>query len=233
MCDQYNNDTCLPNPAYVCSDAGYPAFVVNASTPDHVRAGINFGERLCLAGGALGLVLANSVEARKHNVRLIVKGTGHDYQGRSAAPNSLSIWTHHMQGMQFHHGSFKPNGCSLAIPGNAVTVAAGSQMIDIYRFTDGFNQTVVGGGARTVGVGGYVTGGGHSILAPRFGLAADQVLEMEMVTPGGNIITINECKHTDLFWAMRGVRRRRDSERRTLTFSRAAAQHSASSHRSR
>ncbi|EHL03816.1 hypothetical protein M7I_0006 [Glarea lozoyensis 74030] len=35
--------------------------------------------------------------ARKHDIRLIVKGTGHDYLGRSSGSNSLSIWTRHMR----------------------------------------------------------------------------------------------------------------------------------------
>ena len=56
----------------------------------------------------------------------------------------------------------------------------------------------------TVGLGGYITGGGHSLLAPHYGLAIDQVLELEMVTPKGEIITANECQNQDLFWAMRG-----------------------------
>ena len=36
-------------------------------------------------------------------------------------------------------------------------------------------------------------------------MAADHVLEMEIVSPGGNILTLNECQNQDLFWAMRGV----------------------------
>jgi hypothetical protein len=36
-------------------------------------------------------------------------------------------------------------------------------------------------------------------------MGADQVLEMEIVTPRGEILTINECQNQDLFWAMRGV----------------------------
>lgn len=67
------------------------------------------------------------------------------------------------------------------------------------------NLTIVGGGAGTVGVGGFLTGGGHSALSSTFGLAADQVLEIELVTPAGEILTVNECQHTDLFWASRGV----------------------------
>ncbi|RKP04460.1 hypothetical protein THASP1DRAFT_21097, partial [Thamnocephalis sphaerospora] len=56
----------------------------------------------------------------------------------------------------------------------------------------------------TVSTGGYITGGGHSILSAKFGLAADQVVEMEVVTPKGELLILNECQNTDLFWAMRG-----------------------------
>lgn len=43
MWDQYTNDTCLPDPRAPCSPQGYPAYVVNASTPEHVKAGVDFG----------------------------------------------------------------------------------------------------------------------------------------------------------------------------------------------
>ena len=79
-------------------------------------------------------------------------------------------------------------------------------MRDLYEHLAPLNQTVVGGGAYSVGVGGYLTGGGHSILSARYGLAADQVLEIELVTPQGRILVANECQNKDLFWAMRGVR---------------------------
>ncbi|CAM1510668.1 Fc.00g010030.m01.CDS01 [Cosmosporella sp. VM-42] len=184
MWDQFSNDTCLPNPEYPCSTNAYPAYVVNATTPDHVKAGVDF--------------------AREHDVRLVVKGTGHDYLGRSIAPGALSIWTHHMNEIVLHENEFKLEGSDTKVPGCAITVGCGTQMWDIYSATDKINQTVVGGGGKSVGIGGYITGGGHSVLSPRFGMAADQVLQMEMVTPGGKIITINEDQHSDLFWAMRG-----------------------------
>lgn len=142
--------------------------------------------------------------AREHNIRLIVKGTGHDYIGRSGAPNALSIWTHNLKGLQMHESFTSDNGRGTNY-GPAITVAAGTLMQEIYEFADGFNRTVVGGSGGTVGVGGYLTGGGHSILSARHGLAADQVLEMEVVTSMGEILTVNERQHTDLFWALRGV----------------------------
>jgi FAD/FMN-containing dehydrogenase len=124
---------------------------------------------------------------------------------RSSGPNSLSIWTRHIQGLSFHDG-FKPKGCKTSIDTSAVTVSAGVPMLEVDEQAHLRNLTIVGGGAGTVGIGGYLTGGGHSALSSTYGLAADQVLEMEIVTPGGDILTINECQHTDLFWAMRGVR---------------------------
>lgn len=78
-------------------------------------------------------------------------------------------------------------------------------MIELDSLAQQQKLTIVGGGAGTVGVGGYLTGGGHSWLSMTYGMAADQVLEIEMVTPGGDILVVNECQNEDLFWAMRGV----------------------------
>jgi FAD/FMN-containing dehydrogenase len=93
----------------------------------------------------------------------------------------------------------------VTIKSTAVTVGAGMQMWDLYNALDALGQTVVGGGGKTVSVGGYTTGAGHSLLSARYGLGADQVLELEVVTPNGDIVTANECQNTDLFWALRGV----------------------------
>lgn len=41
---QYNNDSCLPEPDYPCSGQGYPVFVINATTAEHVKLGVDFGE---------------------------------------------------------------------------------------------------------------------------------------------------------------------------------------------
>jgi hypothetical protein len=183
MWNQWNNDTCLPLPNNPCSGAGYPIYVINASTPAHVQAGVKF--------------------AGRHGIRLVIRSTGHDYVGRSSAGNALSIWTHHLQGLKTHD-SFRLQGCGIKIDSPAVTVGAGTQMMTLYTHLATQNRTIVGGGGQSVSVGGYLTGGGHSLLSARYGLAADQVLEIEMVTPTGNLIVANECQNKDLFYAMRG-----------------------------
>ncbi|KAI1346667.1 hypothetical protein F5Y01DRAFT_16902 [Xylaria sp. FL0043] len=183
MWQQYNNDTCLVGPNTPCSGAGYPAYVVNATTAKDVKLSLDF--------------------ARKHKIRVVVKSSGHDYQGRSQAPGALSIWVHHMQSIETHD-TFKPTGCDFTIDTPAVAVGGGTPMGTIYDELDKINQTIVGGGSKSVSVGGYLTAGGHSILAPRYGMGADNVLEVEVVTPMGEIVTANECQNEDLFWAMRG-----------------------------
>lgn len=152
----------------------------------------------------VALTLTSLGIARKNNIRLVVKSSGHDYIGRSNAPNSLSIWTHHLRDVKTHD-SFHPSRCKATIEGTAVTVGAGMQMWDLYNKLDTLGQTLVGGGGKTVSVGGYATGAGHSLLSARYGLAADNVLEMEVVTPKGELVIANECQNKDLFWAMRGV----------------------------
>lgn len=180
MWDQFSDWSCLPNGNTTCNATGYPALVVNATSAVDVKAAIDF--------------------AKEHGIRLNVKGTGHDYLGRSNAPGTLSIWLHHLNHIQYHDTFESTDGKT-----KAVTVGGGTQMWDIYKATDLHKQTIVGGTGKTVGIGGYITGGGHSILSPRYGLAADNVLEMEVVTPAGDIVVANTNKHADLFWAMRGV----------------------------
>src|SRR5579864_2463420 len=64
--------------------------------------------------------------ARENDLRLVVKGGGHSYQGTSNAPDSLLIWTRHMHDITMHD-RFVPQGCDHAMqPVPAVTVGAGA-----------------------------------------------------------------------------------------------------------
>lgn len=126
-------------------------------------------------------------------------------KNRSATPYSLSIWTRYMVGGYEYHDQFKPKGCGITINTTTVTAGAGSYVSDIYSNLDQHNLTAVDGLGPEVTLGGYTTGGGHSPISNVFGLGSDQVYEVEMVTPTGEIIIANECQNTDLFWAVRGV----------------------------
>ncbi|KAK8068369.1 FAD-linked oxidoreductase sor8 [Apiospora saccharicola] len=89
--------------------------------------------------------------------------------------------------------------------GPAVKLGAGVESLEAYKFADSYGLVVVGGNCPTVAMGGgYIQGGGHGPLASRHGLAADQVLEMEVVSPSGETLAASATDNAELFWALRG-----------------------------
>lgn len=78
-------------------------------------------------------------------------------------------------------------------------------MGDIYLELESHNMTFVGAADPNVGMGGYLTGGGHSPLGSKYGMAVDNVLEIGVVAPNGSVVVANACQNHDLFWAMKGV----------------------------
>jgi len=143
--------------------------------------------------------------ARQHNLRLVVKGTGHSYLGTSNAPDSLLIWTRGMNTVRLHDG-FVGQGCQgRSAPLPAVTAEAGAMWIDLYHaVTTEAGRYVQGGGCTTVGVAGLVQSGGFGSFSKRFGTAAAGLLEAEVVTADGKIRIANACTNRDLFWALKG-----------------------------
>jgi FAD/FMN-containing dehydrogenase len=141
--------------------------------------------------------------AREHNLRLVVRGGGHSYQGTSNAPDSLLIWTRHMHDIQIHD-DFVPQGCSTP-PQRAVTVGAGTIWLQAYdAVTTKAGAYVQGGGCTTVGVAGLIQSGGFGSFSKKFGSAASSLLEAEVVTADGKIRIANACNNADLFWALKG-----------------------------
>jgi FAD/FMN-containing dehydrogenase len=143
--------------------------------------------------------------ARDNNLRLVVKGGGHSYQGTSNAPNSLLIWTRHMNDIEMHSG-FVPQGCEHTMhPQAAVTVGAGTIGMQAYQAvtTEG-GKYVQGGGCTTVCLGGLIQSGGFGSYSKHYGTAAGSLLEAEVVTADGQIRIANACTNPDLFWALKG-----------------------------
>ncbi len=143
--------------------------------------------------------------ARENDLRLVVKGGGHSYQGTSNAPDSLLIWTRHMHDIQMHD-AFVPQGCEHTVqPQPAVTVGAGTFGMQAYTAvtTEG-GKYVQGGGCTTVGLAGLLQGGGFGSFSKHYGTAAASLLEAEVVTADGQIRIANACTNPDLFWALKG-----------------------------
>ncbi|KAI1453268.1 FAD-binding domain-containing protein [Annulohypoxylon moriforme] len=180
----FQGSTCMP-PALApaqssCTVGGYPEYAVSVRNVAQIQLAINY--------------------ARNLNLRVVIKNTGHDFSAKSVGMGALSIWTHNLKQIQFF-GNYRQG----SYRGPAFKLGSGVQAFEVYEAARKNNVTVVGGEGRTVGVmGGYILGGGHSPLSSLYGLAADQVLSMEVVTADGRFVTANEMSHPSLFWALRG-----------------------------
>jgi FAD/FMN-containing dehydrogenase len=141
--------------------------------------------------------------ARDRGIGVVIKGTGHDYLGRSSAPGSLLIWTHRMREVTVHD-AFRPAGMDgPGVP--AISVGAGTRWLEAYQAAAAHGRYVQGGGCVSVGAaGGFPQGGGFGSFSRRYGTAAGNMLEAEMVLASGEIVVANEAQHADLFWALRG-----------------------------
>ena len=113
--------------------------------------------------------------ARDNNLRLVVKGGGHSYQGTSNAPDSLLIWTRPMHDVTIQQ-DFVPGGCKSA-PQRAVTVGSGTIWMQAYdAVTTQAGAYVQGGGCTTVGVAGLIQSGGFGSFSKHYGMAAAGLL---------------------------------------------------------
>ncbi|CAG8290270.1 unnamed protein product [Penicillium olsonii] len=178
----FEGRSCLPttNSSSSCSLGGYSVYSVNVSNVAQIQLAVNF--------------------ARNSNIRLVTKNTGHDFNGKSSGAGALGIWTHNLKNVEYFE-----NYSAADYQGPAVKLGAGVQAAEVYAHAKKLGYTAVGGEGKTVGVaGGYVLGGGHSPMSSLFGLAADQVLALEVVLSNGHFVTVTKTSHPDLFWALRG-----------------------------
>ena len=153
-----------------------------------------------------GDVQAAFAFARRTGVTLSIKASGHDYLGRSSIKDSLALWTRNLK-QKTYHPSFQPSGATGGSSSGvqAITLGAGVNLDEAYLFADQNNITLIGGSSPTVTIaGGWSLFGGHSALSPLYGLGADRVLEITIVTPDGVLRTANAYRNQDLFWALRG-----------------------------
>ncbi|KAL4890020.1 FAD-binding domain-containing protein [Aspergillus ambiguus] len=178
------NDNSSPPFLGSCMQGSVPSKYVEVTSVDDVQKSLRF--------------------ATEHNLRVVIKNTGHDYKGRSSAPDSFALWMHNYQPPIKLETNFTADGCT-APAGNVVTFGAGQEFQGIYDFAHAHNVRVVGGTSSSVGAaGGWITGGGHSMLSNEFGLGVDNVQQLRAVLPNGTYITANRCQNQDIFYALRG-----------------------------
>jgi FAD/FMN-containing dehydrogenase len=165
-----------------CSLGNIPPFAVRARGAADVSAALRF--------------------AVAHSLRVVVKSSGHEYQGRSAGADALLVWLHALDAVTTL-ASFAP--CAGDAPVPALAAGPGAPWGKVYDAADAARVNVVGGSEISVSAcGGYTLGGGHSWMGPAHGMAVDNLLSVESVLANGSVVTASACENADLFWALRG-----------------------------
>ncbi|KAG8924998.1 hypothetical protein FRC00_004460, partial [Tulasnella sp. 408] len=122
----------------------------------------------------------------------------------SPLPNSLTVLTESMDKVDYVR-SFQPRQCSTIPSSPAISFSPGALVTRIYSLAEQKGVTVVGPSIRTAAdSGASFLKDTTSVLAPTFGSAIDNILEIEVVTPDGEIRIVNPCLEPDLWFALRG-----------------------------
>lgn len=131
--------------------------------------------------------------ANKTSTPVAVKSGGHCFAGYSTIDSKgFVISLRNMNQVQLN--------------GNMVAAQAGACWGDVYSALDDTSFVAVGGCVPVVGIGGYILGGGYSMLSRAYGgLACDKAVSFSMVTADGNkVVKASAEENQDLFWALKG-----------------------------
>ena len=130
--------------------------------------------------------------ARKDNLRVAVRGGGHNGGGLGVCDDGLVIDLSRINGVQVDSKN------------RTVSVGGGCTWGAVDKATHEFGLAVPTGIISTTGVGGLALGGGLGYLTRKYGLTIDNLLAADLVLADGSVVTASPDEHADLFWAIRG-----------------------------
>lgn len=158
-----------------------PDFVVQPETVEHVQHVIK--------------------QARADKIHITIKNGGHSYSGSSTAHRGILLDLSRMKRVE------------LDMEAGIATLQGGAQWGNVYKQLvinrhDGY--VVNGGRCPTVGVSGFILGGGLSPFTRSFGMGCDTLKQATIVTADGEVVTVKEIDEKDtnerkLFWALCGA----------------------------
>lgn len=125
-------------------------------------------------------------------LEVAVRGGGHSPAGRALADGALVVDLSLMRGVDVDPDA------------QLARVQGGALWRDVNRETGLHGLATTGGAISTTGVGGYTLGGGLGWLMGLHGLAADNLVEAEVVLADGSVVRASQDSEPDLFWAIRG-----------------------------
>jgi FAD/FMN-containing dehydrogenase len=132
--------------------------------------------------------------ARETGLRVAMQGTGHNAGplGGAALEQTMLVRTSEMR--ELH----------IDAEARVARVGAGVLWAEVTRPASELGLAPLAGSSPDVGVVGYTLGGGLSWLGRRYGLAAERILAVEIVTADGRLVRADRTTEADLFWAIQG-----------------------------
>jgi hypothetical protein len=130
--------------------------------------------------------------ARSHRLPLAVRCGGHSYAGYSSCEGGLVL---DMSGFG-----------NIVVANDKRTARVGGGVLSgaLEKSAAQVGTAAVLGQCPSVGVGGFLLGGGISPIMSKFGLGCDNVLAATMVLADGHEVRASAHENPDLYWAIRG-----------------------------
>jgi hypothetical protein len=148
------------------------------------------------AGEPDAIVRAGSVEdvrsavrwAADQHVPIVVRGGGHSAWG--SVPGGLTLDLAALSDVE--------------VDGTLVRVGGGATWGHVAGVLSDHDLGISSGDTASVGVGGLTLGGGIGWMVRAWGLAADQLVGVQLVTASGAVVDVTDAAHPELMWALRG-----------------------------
>ncbi|HST39901.1 MAG TPA: FAD-dependent oxidoreductase, partial [Conexibacter sp.] len=139
-------------------------------------------------------VIAVVRHAAAHGTPVAVKGSGHNYAATFLREGGIMLDVSRL------------DGARLLDDGVTAQVGPGIRSAALARFLNARGRAFPGGHNATVGIGGFLLGGGMGFNGAAWGeFACFEVEAVDVVTAAGERLTISADEHADLFWAARGA----------------------------
>ena len=130
--------------------------------------------------------------ARDEGFRLTTQSTGHFADTLDSLDDTILVKTSRLRGLEIDPEA------------RTARAEAGVLWEDVSMAASEHGLAGLAGSAPDIGVVGYTLGGGLGWLARRYGLAANSVVAVELVTADGRRVRADRDHEQDLFWAVRG-----------------------------
>ncbi|SIS04538.1 FAD-binding oxidoreductase [Natronorubrum thiooxidans] len=130
--------------------------------------------------------------ACENDLRVAVRGGGHNVAGTAVCDDGLVIDLSEMRGVWVD-----PEERTAWIQG-------GATWADVDHETQAFGLATPGGVVSKTGVAGLTLGGGIGHLRCKYGLSCDNLRSVDVVTADGRYLTASTDENEELFWGLRG-----------------------------